>query len=188
VGVQEFFFENPVTPGILGLLAVGIAAFVWTQTGHKAALYTILALAALTLVAVIINLQVVTDRERIRQIMNEVAAALRNNDSDTALSYIHPNAAGPLQRAKREFSRIKFEEARITGVKEIAVNPLTKPPTAIAEIYARVKATVGSYKGSTVRFVRVYFMQRDGRWLVQDYQHYEPTAGFRDTPLTQPAF
>ncbi len=186
--MQELLFENPITLGSVGLGFTGIAAFVWMQTGHKVAFYSVIALASVTLLLVLVNLQVTTDRERIRRILDDVAAALRNNDHEKIFSYVHPNAVEGLRKVQWEVRRFDFEEARVTGIKEIAVNFATTPPTAIAEFFARVKASGNSMQGTVVRFVRVYFMQRDGRWLVRDYEHFDPTAGFRENAITQPAF
>ena len=184
--MQEFLFENPIALAVVGLVMVAVSAFVWTQTGRKSALYATAGLVVLTIVLLLINLQVVTDRETIRHILHEAASAVEANDHDKVYGYIHPNAFDGLRRAKRELPRYKFREARVTGVKEIAVNDATTPPTAIAECFARVKATRSTYEGTTVRFVRIFFMQHDGKWLVRDYEHDDPAAGFRDNTLTQP--
>lgn len=181
--MQAFFFESPLLIGVWGAAVAGIAGYVWTQTGHKAAFYSGLGAILLTVILVLVNLQVETNRERIRSVVDSVATALDNNDHTKVFQFIHPNAAEGIARAKAELPRYTFEEARVTRIKSLEVNTQTTPPTAIAEFNVYCEIETQGQKFRVPRFVVVYFMLKDDRWLVHDYEHYEPTAGFRDTPL-----
>lgn len=178
--------ENPIWIGLTGVLFSCMAIVLWTQLpdrkSQRIAFVSALVLSGLTIFLVVLNILVQTERERIEDTLHTVSAALEKNDLPTVYSYIHPNATEGLQRAKGELPQYHFNDARVTRIKDIQVNLDTKPNTAVAEFNVVVDVNVGQNKGRAARFVRVYFMQRDGRWLVRDYEHFEPTAGFRSLP------
>lgn len=182
----EFILEHPLMLALAGAAAVGLAVFIWLQTAHRAALQASIALGLLTIVLVVLSLQVETDREAIRRTLDEVADALERNDFEFVYSYMHPNAEAGVQRARGELPNYTFSEARVTRVKEIQVNHTTTPNTAIAEFNVFVKVGTQGQSFNVPRFVKIYFMKRGERWMVRDYEHFEPTAGFRNTPLTSP--
>ena len=79
---------------------------------------------------------------------------------------------------KQELPNYQFEEARVTTVKEISVNLETTPPTAIAEFNVAVSISNNGARIPVRRFVKVYFMKKDGKWMVRDYEHFDAAAGF----------
>ncbi len=176
----QFLLESPVSIVIVGFSCAILAGFIWTQTGSKPAAITAVTLALLTLGLVVFSLQVETDRERITRMLDEVANALQRNDRDFVLSHIHPQAATTVQRAKAELPRYNFSEARVTRIKSIMVDASRQPETAVAEFNVLVALTVEGFNGRVPRFVKLYLAKHEGRWLVRDYEHAEPTAGFRD--------
>ena len=182
--MSELLFESPYTIGVVGIAVAGVAAFVWLQTAQKAAAWVAISAAAITLILVMLSIQVKTDREKIASLIAEVCATVQRNDRERAYQYIHPNADEGLARAKSEFPRLTFSEARVTRMKSIEVNHLTSPATAIAEFNVFLRVEVDGTEFKVPRFIRAYFMQKDDEWLVTDYEHFEPTAGFRNTPLT----
>jgi hypothetical protein len=179
----DILLEHPVTVGLTGATACAVAVFAWLQSAQKAALYTFIGLAALTIILVFISLQVVTDRERIESILYEVATAIEANDHEKVYSFIHPNAVDGNEQVRAELPRYKFKEAKVTSIKSIVVNS-TKPPTAIAEFTVVVNGEFQGYAGKAGRFLRVYFMKRDERWLVHAYEHFDIQAAFTNNPLT----
>lgn len=175
----QFVLENPFVLGAGGLCAAGLAGFLWTQSGSKAAGWAAIALFLLTFLLVVVSVQVQTDQERISHMLHDVAAALQRNDHTYVLSHIHPQASETVQRAEKELPRYKFTEARVTRIKAITVDSTRKPETAVAEFNVIVALTVDGYQGQVPRFVKLYLAKQGDRWLVRDYEHSEPTAGFR---------
>ena len=176
----EYLLESPFSIGIVGGSCAVLAGFLWTQTGNKAAAVTAAMLALLTLGLVALSVTVETDRERITRMLNEVASALQRNDRSFVLSNIHPKAAATVQRAKTELPRYNFSEARVTRIKSITIDTTSQPETAIAEFNVIVALTFDGYSGKVPRFIKLYLAKHEGRWLVRDYEHAEPTAGFRE--------
>ena len=179
--MAELFLESPLSIGVIGVILVLVSALVWTNTGAKPAIYIAVAFLLLTIILVMVGINVQTHREKIETVLSEVAQAVEDNDLQKVLSYVHPEAADSLARAKSEFPNYKFTEARITGVKSINVDQRTSPMSAVAEFHVAVSVTGNGNQANGIRrFVRCYFLNRNGRWLVQNYEHFEPTAGFRD--------
>jgi hypothetical protein len=177
--VVQFVLESPIIIGICGLCAAGLAGFFWTQSGHKAAVWIAIVLLILTLGLIALSVQIETDQEKITHMLHDVAGALQRNDRDYVLSHIHPNASATVQRAKSELPRYNFTEARVTRIKAITIDDLSKPVTAVAEFNVFVALAVDGYSGQAPRFVKIYLAKKDGRWLVRDYEHDDAISGFR---------
>ncbi len=175
----QLFLESPIVLGVGGLCAAGLAGFFWTQTGNKPAGWTAIALLLLTLGLVALSVQIETDQEKITSMLHNVASGLQRNDHAYVIRHIHPEASATVQRAKTELPRYKFSEARVTRIKAITVDATRKPETAVAEFNVVVALTFDGYSGQVPRFIKLYLAKSDGVWLVRDYEHSEPTAGFR---------
>lgn len=173
-------FENPVWIIVGGGFLVAGGAYFWIQSGKKYALYITAAIAVITVLLLLINIQVETPREKIKSTLNELAAALKNNQFETIFGHIHPNAQPSVISAKTEVQKYEFSDARITRIKDISVNTDSNPPTAVAQFNATVHAQFQTFNGRVPRFVKLYFMKRDGRWLITDFEHFDATKGFRE--------
>lgn len=178
----ELLFESPVSICLSGLFIAGLTAFCWTQFGNKSLLWSAIGLALTTVMLAMISVQVQTDRERLTDTLHAVASALQRNDRETIFAQIHPNATATVQRAKQELPNYRFSEARVTRIKSIVIDSRKKPETAVAEFNVRVTVQLRDMeRGQPIpRFVKVYFAKQDGRWLVQDYEHADPRAGFTE--------
>ena len=175
----QLILESPIVMGIGGLCAAGLAGFLWTQTGHKAAAWVAIVLLLSTLGLIVLSLQIETDQEKITHMLHDVAAGLQRNDRDYVIDHIHPQAAAAVQRAEAELPHYKFTEARVTRIKAITIDASRQPETAVAEFNVVVALTLDNFSGHAPRFVKLYLTKQNGRWLVRDYEHDEPTAGFR---------
>jgi uncharacterized protein YchJ len=171
---MQMLLESPLTVVLVGMFLAGIAGFVWTQQGSKWLLGTAIGLVALTAVLTLCSLWIETDRETLTQSLHDVASALQRNDRQYVIARIHPKATEAVQRAKTELQNYNFTEARVTRIKSIAIDDAS----AVAEF--NVVVNLKEIGRKIPRFVKVYFMKNDGRWLVRDYEHQDPTAGFRD--------
>lgn len=172
----EFLFENPTWIGLLGLMATIAAGVVWLQTGARLAAIGAGSLALISLVLVITSLRVETPREQIRRTIYEVAEALSQNDVPKVISYIHPGALPAVVKAKGELPNYQFTEARVNRLRSIEVDQRPNPPVAIAEFNVAIEIATEGQKIPIRRLVKVYFGLSAGRWLVRDYEHFDPLA------------
>ena len=178
--MEAFLFENPLWLGICGTFVAIIAAVLWMQTGARSAAVTAAVSCVLTILLVLVSLRVETDREKVIATINQVANAVESNDLERVLSHISPNAAQGLMRAEQELPLYNFREARMTRLKSVLVNRNSTPPTAMAEFSVIVDVEANGHQARIPRFVKVYFIDDDGRWLVRDYEHFEAGAAFRN--------
>ena len=164
----EYLMESPWTVGLTGAVATAAALFIWTQTRQRAVGLAAAVLFLTTAVLVVTSLNVRTDREQIRQTMEEVAGALDRNDHQAVFAFIHPDAEEGVQRARSELPNYIFHQARITGIRSIAVNHGVSPPAAIAEFHVNVEIEAHGQRLRVRRFVRAFFLLYGDRWLVYD--------------------
>lgn len=175
--MSQFFFESPLLIGLIGCIVTGIAGLIWVNTMQRLALQIAGVSLATTVVLVLTNLNVVTDRERIEVMLYQVAEAIQNNDHAKVYQAIHPSATNTVLQAKVELPKWSFTEARVTGISSISVDRGSKPATAIAQFNVRVVVTLRGDKLDIPRFVKIYLEELNSQWLVKNYEHHEPTAG-----------
>jgi hypothetical protein len=187
--MQQLLFESPTTLAVLAGVVFLVSGFVWTQVNdrivQRIALVFVIGSVLLGTILVVTSILIKTDKELITARLHEIASALEQNDREAVYAAIHPNASEGVQRAKAELPQYVFSDARVTRIKAIQVNDDTVPRTALAEFNVVVAVETGMGGGRVPRFVHVYFMEDEaGRWMVNDYEHFDATAGFRNTPLT----
>ena len=178
--MYQLFFEDPAWLVGIGLGVVGVATFFWLQLRSRATGFATIGLTILFTLLVVLNIQVMTTRERLESILDELTSALGDNDHDTVIAYLHPNAQPSVVQAKNLMLYNELTYARINRIKDIAVNLETTPPTAVIQFNATVGLDYGGRVMDIRRFVKLYMMEREGKWLVRDLEHFEPTAGFRE--------
>lgn len=173
--------ENTAAISILGATLVGLMVLVAGRLGDRRYLIAGAVIGTLTLVLAFITFVVKTDREKLASTMHQIAEALRQNDHETVLSYMHPDAAPAIRRVKDELNRFKFEEAKITSIQSIVVTE-TRPRSATTEFIGRVRVVADNsnfgMRGTGIRRLKVYWMLQGDRWMVKDYEHSDAQEAF----------
>lgn len=178
--MEVFFFENPLWLGICGAFVTIVALVLWMQTRARSAAVTAFVACLLTILLVLVSQRVETDREKLIRTIHEVADAVESNDLERVLRHVAPNAQQGLTRARQELPQYTFREARMTRLKSLLVNRSSTPPTAVAEFSVIVDVGAGGSGTRIPRFVKAYFVEDAGRWLVRDYEHFDAGAAFRN--------
>jgi hypothetical protein len=129
-----FLFENPWWIIFFGIVAAAVLGVILFRTGRGAVLWALLGVVAITLLGVLVERLVVTERERVEMTLDGITAALEANDLNGVLAYVSPDAAKTRRRAAWALGRIKVQSARISNL-DITINRLTNPPTAKAAFY-----------------------------------------------------
>lgn len=162
------------SPWLLSLLLAGLAlicAIGWLKTGTRGALISSIVFLLLIPLGLYIEQRWVTDREQIRETIQSVADALERGDEQTVIDAIHP-VADPLARfVSANLSRVEFEEARVTGYREIKVWPDHTPPEAEADIMVSVAVRTPGASFKTPRRVIVQFLRDGDRWRVSGFEN-----------------
>lgn len=159
---------------LLLMLMVGVTAaaliYGWLQTGKKEIGIIGVIAAILVPVSWFVSTNWVTDREQIRAIIFETAAAVEANDHDTAVRVIGDEKTK--DRARAELNNYTFHSVKVSGV-EIRMVSGSDPPAADIDINASIRLSGGQFRNITgYRRLFLKFQKTDdGDWVVVDYHH-----------------
>jgi len=170
------------------MIAAVVAAFVvgWLQTGKRGLIFAALATSLLIPAAWWLADWWVTDRERIEEIIHEVARSVEANDHAGVVAFIDESQTR--QQALAELPKYRFTMAQVNRLREIRLLPGNRPPSASAEL--SVKVDVGQQSGpiQNVRVLRLIRLSLektgtgpDGEpdWMITGYSH-APMTGQPD--------
>lgn len=172
---MEMLLESPwpyIWTGVLALVLLGVAFF---NTRHPKLLSAMAGVLVVTLLLVLMEWAVVTDRESVENTLEDVALALESNDLDRVMAYMSPTAGNIRNHAQMFLPRIEVSDANVGGDLKVTINRLTSPPTARAEFTGRI-----SFKGRSpgeafpydnfVRKFAIKLRQSGDGWLLDEYE------------------
>jgi hypothetical protein len=164
---MSWLFENP-WPVILAGGAVEFALLVMLYTTGRVNVMLWMALAGAVIGGLLlVERNIVTDREQIENVFDEIAEAAERGDGETIVKHISPTATDTIVRA-RAAVRFRPSEVRINNDLKIDVREEIDPPQAEATATVTVSGAAG-YKGGFPVQVRVWLRKVDGKWLIYDH-------------------
>jgi hypothetical protein len=176
---MTILFENPWWIIFAGVVIEAVLGIVLFRTGRGILLWAMLGVLALTLLGVLIERLVVTDRERVEMTLDGITAALEANDLNRVLSYVSPDATQTRRRAAWALGIIEVQSARFYGL-EITINRLTSPPTAkasfLGHIAYRDRKGEFPYNNYASRFV-VDLRKQGEVWIVTGHVEQQDADG-----------
>jgi hypothetical protein len=165
--------ENPVALAVVGVLAATVALMVFLSRRTTGPLVALAALVGLTLILLVVERLVVTDREAVQHGVEEVVAAIEANDVAGVLAWIDPAAVGVKADVEALTPMIKVSNANAAGVRVDIFS--SNPTTAKAEFRAYLQG-VHSSSGMSLYYVNqrvdLNWIKRGDRWLIDDYTAY----------------
>ncbi len=174
----EYVVDHPLWIGFFGLFIAGATFLGWIQTGNKLALGTALSAALLTILALAYSYGTESEKEKIEGMLHQTASDLEDNRFDAVYARIHRSAPELRSRAESELRRYRFSMAKVTRIKKIEIDEKHAPPMAKVEMNVVVEGSFDGFTGKAPRFVELYLYKEGSNWLVYDYSHREPMAGF----------
>jgi hypothetical protein len=164
---MAWLVENP-WPIMLAGGAVELALlFMLFTTGRvKVMLYMVLAGAVIGGL-LLVEKYVVTDREQIETMLQEIADALEQGDAKTVVAHISETAKDTRSSAYRAV-QLRPREVRINNDLKIDVRDDVDPPQAEASATVTVTGT-GPYAGTAPVQVKAWLRKVDGKWLIYDH-------------------
>lgn len=170
--------EKPLLISIMvGVIVAGLI-YVWLQTGNKRIGLAAVIISLLIPAAYYVAESIVTDREKILDAIYSTAAAVEQNDHESAVVVIGDPAVR--RRALQELPRYEFHRI---NVRNIQINPVkgSYPPEATVDLDASVTASMskGGMRNVTIprRVILTFQEQPDKSWVVTDYTHKPLTGG-----------
>lgn len=173
-------FENPWIILGIGIVVQAVLGFVYLSTSRSGVLVAMGGVLVLMGLGVLVERIVVTPREEVVYTLDEVAAALENNDLPGVLSHLASNADELRDRVSSVMPQYTITAVRVTGVK-VTINRLTDPITARAEFTARINARSKHGMNPYENYLRriVVNLRREGdRWLLVEHDEQELSAGY----------
>jgi hypothetical protein len=174
-----WLFDAPLYIVLIALVLGVLLGVAWTSSGRKELLYALGALVLLTVVMLIAERLVVTDREAIRAKLAEIAGDVEANDVERVTAHIAKGNPSLVQEAQNEMPHYDFTECRVTKIHKIDVDASAEPRSAVVEFNVRVDGKFGQggleIRGPGLRWIQLHMVrEEDGQWRVQDYDHAPP--------------
>ena len=171
---MALLIEDPTAVLIVsGLVIVGLLISFF-QTGRGLYLLWIGAVLLVTLLFLLVERYVVTDRERVEDTLFGAAEALKANDLEGTLSYLSPGAIQLQGEVRGQMRMTEFQDAEISDL-AIEFSPEEDPPLATANFLGRIDFKDAKIPlERVVRRVTVRLVREGDRWLINSFELNEP--------------
>lgn len=166
---MTWLLEDQITI-IVGTAAVALLlAIIALKTGRGVLLLAVVGVVLLGGVLLLIEYLVVTDREKIYDTIDQLAAAVEANDLEATSEFISTSAtmAIPGEVADMMASG-SFSKVQVSTDRTIKINHHTSPPTATATFTAW--AQVSGFRTPTQK-VTLTFRLEDDRWRLSKFKY-----------------
>ena len=163
--------EDPTPILIVGGIALAAIIAAVYFTGRAVFLLGAAVILPVLGAVLLVDFMVVTDRERVGDVISAGAAAVEANRLDDLLKLVSPQAKQLQDLARSTLKMVAFTSVRVTSTPKIVINPVTSPKSAEATFMAvaEVKGNITNNAEIKVpRRVRVTFEWQNDRWMVTD--------------------
>jgi hypothetical protein len=169
-----WFTENPLPILTGGGVVLLVLLVLLLKTGRGAILTAMLGVAILMGLAVLIDRLVVTDRERVANLVYEAAAAAQRNEIEPIIANILPSATAVRAEARRWIGQARLSDVTITNMR-VDLDRGAKPPvaTAVFRVIAKgeIRDRTAVYPGDYFGLITAHFVRSEDRWMLADYEH-----------------
>ncbi len=171
-------FEQPWLIGTIGTVVTILTFYGWAQTGNSIAFKASIGCALVSILLVLVNIGIVTDSERVRVWLADVASELQSNQFDRVLKRISPNHSERVERTAQRMQTVKFSVAKITRIHSIAIDYKTSIPTVLVRMNVFVEAESSGIVGRLPRWVGLELEKWGDEWLITDFEDREAQHEF----------
>lgn len=176
--MPTFLFEQPWIVGVIGAVLTAVSVFGWIQTGNKIGLQSGIGIAIVTIVLLLLNLTVETDREFLRRWVLDAAAELQNNEHEKIAKRIHPSPSDRVLSQVRMLPSVKLDVVRVSKIHSIEVETKRSPPQAFIRMNVFVQGESHNSSGKAPIWVGLTLEKVQDEWLVVDYEQKDPQHEF----------
>jgi hypothetical protein len=175
----DTILEHSTFVGITGAIVVLALLWIWFQTGYRALIYAVVGVLAATIALVVLGLTIQTPREQLVAWLDSTAAELQANDFNALQARIHPGAAPELRALEASAQGFKFHTAAIKRIHDIEITGKEPSRKAVVKMNVFVELSTSGNQHKIPRYVELTLYQVDGKWMVYQARHEEPTYGFK---------
>jgi len=168
---MNWLAENALVIWAAGAVALTMALVVYWQTRTPRAQMAIAVVVLVTAALLVAEKWIETPREAVRRTLDEIAAAVRENDMPAVLRYISPQAANLRRDVETAMPRVTIGAAGIIGTPQIGVDLTVNPAQATVEGRGFIEGTLkrDGMKVRQMAQMTVTFVRDGDRWLVTGY-------------------
>lgn len=169
---MSWLFEDPTMIIVAGVIIEAVLAAALFVTGRGKLLLYMAGVLAVTGGLVLVERLVVTDRERIEAVIDDLADAIETNDGDRVVAHISPANRSLRTEAKSRMKRGNIQEVRLVDNPEIRVEELSDPPVA----RARFAVLLVAHGFRLPQEIELWFRMEDGQWRIFKYKNHGMAA------------
>ena len=168
---MTILLENPVPIFAVGAVLATLCGLALLTRRNLPSLLAFTGVVGATLLLVLVERLVVTDREEVEAAVADLLKAIEENDLPTVLAAIDPAAAEVRDDAETLMPMVKVEDTGATSLR-VEVDATAEPQTAVAKFRGKIN---GIHRNSGQRVfyfeeVHLFWVKRERQWLVVDYQ------------------
>ncbi len=164
--------ESPLLLLLLcGLVAICAGAMWYFVARHWLPAAVALVALAVGIAMAAVSILVVTDDERIRQTIRQLAAAVQSNDRDGVLRWISNTDPSTREDARREMELCRFSQCWVTQIDEIQYGSDRQTASVAVMIFC---SAVHQVHGEGSAMVRLFLQLRrdpDQIWRLSGFQY-----------------
>ena len=166
------FLEDPLPAILIGLGMLSLVAVVYLQTRSRAAFAAMVAILLLTILAVIAEQLILTEKEKVEATIYGIAAAAEADDMPGVLAYLAPGASRIRRLVTRYMPDGEVDRARVLGSLKIEIDETTVPASARAYFNGFISGKWGrdQLQGAQRADVETFLEQSGETWLITEMQ------------------
>jgi hypothetical protein len=163
--------ENPVPIYAVGAVLATLCGLIFLARRNVPSLLGFVGVAAATILLVLVERLVVTDREQVETAVVELMLAIEQNDLSKVVATIDPAASQIRDDAQTLMPQVLVKDTGASSL-SVEVDTEAQTPTAVAKFRGKID---GIHKPTGQRAfyfeeVHLYWVKQDDRWLVSDYR------------------
>lgn len=176
-----WLMESPWTLGLTGGFLAGLCLFAWIQNGRKELVIAFAGILAATIALLVLERWWVTEHERIKAAVHQIARDVESNNFDRMVVHFHPTATEIRDKAQNEVGGYDFKSISVKDNFEIKLQADHRPPKAevgFNAVAVLVVKSLGGQEMTVARYVQfLMYKDADGKWKVAGYGHRSAIPG-----------
>jgi len=128
--IANTLLENPTPIWAVGAVLATLTALIFLARRNLPSLFALVGVVVLTLLLVLVERIIVTEREEVEAAVYRLAAAVEANDLPAVLAHLDPASIKPTSDAKTLLLRLKIAKAHVGGTLSVDVDSSINPHQA----------------------------------------------------------
>ena len=168
---MNYFLESPVPTVLLGIAFLTVAVLFYLQTRSRIAFASVVLVALLTILGVVAERMIVTEKEEVEEVIYGLAAAGEANDINGVLAYLSPKATHIRRLVQQYMPDSKVEKVRFLGAVTISVDLKQEPQTAnvTGTVFVSGKWTKDKMYAPQKAKAKIFLVKQGKKWMITKF-------------------